>query len=743
MPNATVNCLHSPTHAAWLEMLRHLQPTTSMFDALASTGLRLQVMPNAEAVLNQPDSRWVLHYETALSKILQQQRKQGIPQNGVFYTPPRIIHYLIERSLGSTLQTLHQQLQNTTDSTHAAHLLQQAQSIRLIDPACGTGGFLIDAFHALQQFYQEAAALWPSLALHNAALYIITYQLYGIDIDATALAIAEARLIQALHHNITPSLESPSPTITFSPQASNLYHGDTLTEPSEPIAQSERLRLKAAQYEQHPSIQALKTSPWQPPNNWRHAFPEISHWDFIVGNPPYVSEVRKQAKRFRDIQKNSAYYQSKMDLCDAFLAWSITHLKPGGEFAYILPEYWSQRASTQALRKQLWNEGEIQELWIFPETTLFKTAPGHHSALLFWKKTDAIETSSKIEMQNNYCRSIQFSIGKSIDDLQKEHLQEGCVWLDSQSGKILVGDALDIQLLERLAKQPSLFLSPHIQQGLVIPQGRLRASDRPKLPEALQGTLPEHSGIFLLTQDEQTALPWQVEERALLKPYYSPNDFKAFQGFQSKTAPEHIIYSDAHQRHEITKHPERYPRLRAHLDRFAPINTSAFAPYGLHRPRQAHWFEDTQKIMGLRQVFAPCFAVVPHSAYVNEAFYIIRGNAANIADPHTIVALLNSSLAAFLFYKQKRKGHRLQIDKDVLRHFPAPNPMTAHQQAELSQLAQQLAHAHDTTDSNQSTDCLERLNALVNTLYELTEAEKDHIQQAQEATRHKPKRTEA
>ena len=123
----------------------------------------------------------------------------------------------------------------------------------------------------------------------------------------------------------------------------------------------------------------------------------------------------------------------------------------------------------------------------------------------------------------------------------------------------------------------------------------------------------------------------------------------------------------------------------------------------------------------------PAFAVVDFPAYVNEGFYSIRP--AN-QDPYFICGILNSQLAWFWFYKQKRKGHRLQIDKDVLSVFPAPASVTTEQREVLAKLARLLVTQQADVEREK---LLNTLNQRVFQLYKLTPEEAVFIADVQKA----------
>ncbi|HEY9746374.1 MAG TPA: N-6 DNA methylase [Oculatellaceae cyanobacterium] len=629
---------------AWHALLERYDKTngsnSTMFHAM---------LPGIEILTTVHPQAWLAVYEQIYARLSRKARQQGQAQDGVFYTPPRIAEYLIQQTIGKKLQSILQ----AEDTPKAA--LQQAQQLLVIDPACGTGVFLVAALKAFHQFYEQLDL--PQEAKNQALKTTLQNQIFGVDIDAVAVQITQLQLQQWLYHLAAQSTATIKTLIT----------GDTLLPET---------------------FQSLG----------------VTAWSFIVGNPPYISEVRKQSGRFQTLKQNH-FYQAKMDLCDAFLAWGIQHTQAGGEIAYVLPEYWTQRTSTQALRQRLLTSGNLQEFWRFKKTGIFKNAPGHHTSLLIWQKTPA-----QIGMIRG--GGVAFGEANSAADLQPHNLQPAQYRLDNFSGKLIFGNPTIMTLLARLEEAPRL-LKPHeIQQGIILPQGRL------KEPHPDQ----EIAGVFLLTDTEADRLNLTPAERNLLRPFFMPGSFRSFSGFSNYKPDYWLIYTDAENRKQLETAPEQFPNLARHLQSVSAQNTSAHAPYGLHRARRPIWFEDDEKILCLRQVFQPCFAAVSHPAYVGEGFYSIR---CQRLPSQTLTAILNSSLAHFWFYQQKRKGDRLQIDKDVLCSFPqAVNPSPS-----LLINLNHLANMLQSEPSREQNRHLHRqIDSLVFALYGLSPKEIDFIQ---------------
>lgn len=664
---------------AWAQMMASLPPVDSS-QFCQGFPFRIGQLPDAEKLWTLANDSWVLKYEQAQAQLARKQRQQGEVQDGVFYTPVSIAAYLVQRTLGALLEAQAQAIEGALQQhqlTQAMLILDEVRQLKVIDPACGTGIFLMEALKVLYAFYRKIQPMFPDWEDSQKSASMALEQLYGVDLDPVSVAITEFRLAQMACQWMPTDWQSLGLVLK-----GHFVCADT-----------------------------LKGS----------VFPEDVEWDFVLGNPPYVSEVRRQSGRLKTLQGKGDFYQAKMDLCDAFTAWGVRNLKADGQLAYVLPEYWTQRSSSDALRALLWDQGSFQEIWTFGKQSVFKAAPGHHTSLLIWKKQTNKQAASSLQQAVAW--------GKPSNDatVSEKNLTLGVLLRDAQSGKFLLGDARTTNLLTRLADYPPLLNKTEIQQGIVLPQGRLKQSDWQKLPANIQNQCQPDSGIFLFTQSEVADFHFNPAEQALLKPYYGPTGFLPFHGFSSQKAHYQLLYTDRDARRLIAEQPETYPALIAHLDRLTPILTSAFKPYGLHRPRQKQWFENPKKILSPRQVAVPAFAVVLEVAYVTEGFYSIL----TAEDADYCCALLNSKLAWFWFYHQKRKGDRLQIDKDVLLVFPSPRQSSASFKQAICSKAKQLSDRK--TSLEDRTVLIEALNDLVYQAYHLTPEEVACVENAYQA----------
>src|SRR5262249_6601405 len=132
--------------------------------------------------------------------------------------------------------------------------------VRVLDPACGSGAFLIEAFEQLYQTYQRANDRLEELrgrrSLFDLARHILQNNLYGVDLNEEAIQICRLSL-----------------------WIKTAQRGKVLTSLDQTIRVGNSVIADASV---HPRA-----------FEWQSAFPEVFEsggFDVVVGNPPYVRQ---------------------------------------------------------------------------------------------------------------------------------------------------------------------------------------------------------------------------------------------------------------------------------------------------------------------------------------------------------------------------------------------------------------------------------------------------------------------
>ena len=150
------------------------------------------------------------------------ERKKG----GIYYTPLEFTGFivektvaaiadekikLLERNLGIRLSEIDPAVEKKRVTLFAENAIDELRDIKVVDPACGSGAFLIRAFNALEDKYTE---ILDVLEIHDSKLadelrdkipdVILTDNLFGVDLSPEAVEIAQLALwLRSAHRRKT------------------------------------------------------------------------------------------------------------------------------------------------------------------------------------------------------------------------------------------------------------------------------------------------------------------------------------------------------------------------------------------------------------------------------------------------------------------------------------------------------------------------------------------------------------
>ncbi|MDP2638675.1 MAG: TaqI-like C-terminal specificity domain-containing protein [Candidatus Azambacteria bacterium] len=226
---------------------------------------------------------------TTINKDAKKRKEQGI-----YYTPTFIVDYIVKNSLKPILD----QCKSIAD----------LKKIKVLDPACGSGSFLIKALEVISEKYKK---------FHYDDAYtklqILTENIYGVDLDEQAVEIARLNLlINALDSkNKLPIL------------ANNIKNGNSLISGTD----EELKKYFGKNYRD------------KKPFNWEEEFPEVfvqGGFDVVIGNPPWGAGIDSADKSF--YKDRFITGKGIIDTFALFTEKSIKLLNETGRWGFILPD---------------------------------------------------------------------------------------------------------------------------------------------------------------------------------------------------------------------------------------------------------------------------------------------------------------------------------------------------------------------------------------------------------------------
>ena len=168
-------------------------------------------------------------------------------EEGIYYTPSYIVGYIVKNALGPVLDK--------------CKTIEDIKKIKVLDPACGSGSFLIKAFEVIFEKYKEFGFKGQEDILK---IQILKENIYGVDLDQQAVEITRLNL---LINALTKREKLPL--------LDNIKNGNSLVSGTD-----EELEKYFG-----------KDFKDRKPFNWQEQFPEVfkqGGFDVIIGNPPYV-----------------------------------------------------------------------------------------------------------------------------------------------------------------------------------------------------------------------------------------------------------------------------------------------------------------------------------------------------------------------------------------------------------------------------------------------------------------------
>ena len=273
-----------------------------------------------------------------------------------------------------------------------AQILSALQSLKVLDPACGSGAFPIGL---MQELLELGEILGDTRSPYTRKLEILQSNIYGIDIQPMATEISRLRCFLSLILEEAPRDIKPLPNLEFKflsansllplPQDSMLeYDGyqadkqklESIRQDNFSADLSTRESLKqdyletAAHIARNLILHAQGESPltqWNPydPHSVAEFFDSeymfgLSGFDIVIGNPPYVRAQKIDNKK--QLKPHYSFYQGSSDLYMYFYELGYKTLNKNGVLSYITSNKWLQADYGSPLRKLLLTQTIIEHL---------------------------------------------------------------------------------------------------------------------------------------------------------------------------------------------------------------------------------------------------------------------------------------------------------------------------------------------------------------------------------------------
>lgn len=251
-------------------------------------------------------------------------------EQGIYYTPTFVTNYVVKETVGHYLK----------DRTH-----NEILNIKILDPACGSGSFLIRAFDELLNYHAGARSK-PLVELdQHERLQVLLSNIFGVDLDKQAVEIARLNLL----------LRTLTERGELEMLENNIQCGNSLISGTE-----EKLKNYFG-----------KNWKDKEPFNWEDKFPDImtnGGFDVVIGNPPWVSLSGKH--KSLDLSQQELQYLSDTfhsstyapNLYEVFIWRALGLLKDGGIFSFIVPDRLATNQQFTKLREHILQNFTVERL---------------------------------------------------------------------------------------------------------------------------------------------------------------------------------------------------------------------------------------------------------------------------------------------------------------------------------------------------------------------------------------------
>ena len=306
---------------------------------------------------------------------------------GVIYTPDDITAFIVAQTLGAYIEvkrleiltpflaeaantdaviyrkpTVDEKKRKLKDASRTVELLfyeawQAALAqIKVVDPACGSGAFLVAAYDVLNieysQINEQIQAITGSFGLFDINREILNSNLYGVDLNPESIEISKLSLWLKTAQRGKPlqSLET------------NLRVGNSL-------------------------INELGSDFSPRAFDWQGAFPQVfaaGGFDVVLGNPPYVRQERFSAAK-PYLQKHYQVYHGVADLYAYFYELGVRLLKPQGRLGYISSSTFFKTGSGAPLRQFLAQQTALNVLVDFGDIQVFEGVTTYPAVVVLTK----------------------------------------------------------------------------------------------------------------------------------------------------------------------------------------------------------------------------------------------------------------------------------------------------------------------------------------------------------------------
>jgi type I restriction-modification system DNA methylase subunit len=332
---------------------------------------------------------------------------------GIYYTPDYIVDYIVKNTVGRLLGVLpcHSRKSGNPQPRHSERSEEsqlynskskivnrksltpkQVANLRILDPACGSGSFLLGAYTYLlnyirdwyvesnpakytKQIYQGRGGQWFLTIAEKKR--ILLNNIFGVDIDSQAVEVTKLSLLlkvlegenqQTLENQYRLFHERALPDLGNNIKCGNSLIGSDFFDNPDIDSSNEELCRKINPFDWHAEFPQVFKQNRDRKGAVTSAAPQTDGFHAVIGNPPYIF-----ARGGHFDEKTKRYYYDKFPLASyqlntylLFIDQAYHLLNKGSYLGFIIPNTWLTIDTFSSLRKFLLEEtGNLKIVNIF------------------------------------------------------------------------------------------------------------------------------------------------------------------------------------------------------------------------------------------------------------------------------------------------------------------------------------------------------------------------------------------
>ncbi len=676
-------------------------------------------------------------YERFLGKVIRltaggrakiEEKPEVRKAGGVYYTPKYIVDYIVENTVGRLLWGDVENRKSERGNRKEQLTPVKASKLRILDPACGSGSFLIGAYEYLldwhrdwyvendplkhtKQIYRGAGDQWYLTTAEKKR--ILLNNIYGVDIDAQAVEVTKLNLLlKALEGESGETIESQLKMFrerALPDLRGNIKCGNSLIGPDfydgkqlDLLDDEERYRINAF--------------------DWEREFPEVfkhDGFDVVIGNPPYVRmEGFKDVKEY--LKQKYSCHDERSDIYSYFIEKGHLLLKMNARFGMIVSNKFARSNYGSPLRKFLLENSSLESITDFAGLPIFKGATVRTLVLITSRKQNpGISQTVYSPPPPSHEFSLIEGGSKSVEDIIKHHS-----YLTNLEQNIGQGWGFSNEKYSRI-------MSKFVDVGISLK----RYCDG----KIYRGVVSGLTNAFVISNElRSTILKKNKKAKEIIKPLLNGRNVRRYYIDYDEL---YLIY--CYHGIDIDKYPAIKKHLENYKDRLKKRATNQNW-YELQQPqyRFVEYFEKPKIIF-------PDIATESRFAFDETGYYGTNTTYFIPMQDLYLLGILNSKLGRF-YFKQVCAGLEgggttyLRFFGQYLEGFPVrtidkdnPHEKSRHDQVvslveKMLELHKQLAaakSAHENTVIQRQIDATDKqIDELVYELYGITEEERQIIE---------------